>query len=181
MPKGRKKAPRGRPFQKGDDPRRAAPGKKREDDPIRQVKEKTAEEAVRSLEVLIELRDDAESSGRLRFDCAVEILNRSVGRPAQVLAGDPQRPLQLDVQHELMRKLKALAQAADAQRGGQEAPEPSEKREEPEPPPRKKRAKTTKAGAAAKPKKGTVAAKLEAAKKKHAARAKKKPAPEADA
>jgi hypothetical protein len=80
-------APRGKPFQAGDDGRRNVGGRPKEIGHVRDLARAHTEDAIRTL---VEIRGDKTQPAPARVAAATALLDRAWGKPSQPLDGDGQ-------------------------------------------------------------------------------------------
>lgn len=88
--------PRGRPFQKGKDPRRGrGPGFPKT---IKQLHALARGWTTEAIQVLADVMLDPETPAKVRVAAADKMLDRGWGRPTVTLASDPENPIDVTVQ-----------------------------------------------------------------------------------
>lgn len=97
-------------FKKGFDIRRGRGGPGPEVAQVKKYARKNSIEAIRAIMSLVR----HSKLDRVRLAAAEAILDRAIGKPTQMIGGDPDAPLQLGVDRSLLETFERLAAEADA-------------------------------------------------------------------
>lgn len=105
----RKRPPFGTPFVKGHDTRRNAGGEPKAPDTPK-MRETARAHGAKALKTIVQVMQYG-ANDRVRLDAAVALLDRGYGKPTQMIAGEGDSPIRIEVREQLMGKLTALAAA----------------------------------------------------------------------
>ena len=105
----RKRPPFGQPFSFGKDSRRQPGGHKTDDTP--KMREKARRQGDAAMRTLVQVMTRG-ANDRVRLDAAIALLDRGYGKPTQMIAGEGDNPIRIEVREQLLGKLKSLAAAA---------------------------------------------------------------------
>lgn len=101
-------------FKKGHDPRRNPGGRPKLATEVRRL---ALEKCPRALEVLVEVMEDPKARKKDRTYAANSILDRGLGRPTTVLASDSERPLQLEIDRQLVELFTKIVEEGERSDG----------------------------------------------------------------